>query len=73
MTIYTVVHCETKDNIQLNVTSDKVEVKTKRVYKLICLPTSEITLEKASSKYINGVLEVIILKKEKEKPEIKAD
>lgn len=54
-----------KDDIQLNVTAGKVEVKTKDFYKLIDLPTSNIDLEGASSKYKNGVLEVIIPKKDK--------
>jgi HSP20 family molecular chaperone IbpA len=63
--IYFEVRGEDKNDIQLNVTADKVEVKAKNFYKMISLPTSNIDLEKASSKYKNGVLEVKIPKKEK--------
>ncbi len=63
--IYFEVRGENKNDIQLNVTAGKVEVKAKNFYKLINLPTSNIDLEKASSKYKNGVLEVTIPKKEK--------
>ncbi|MBE0513005.1 Hsp20/alpha crystallin family protein [Candidatus Bathyarchaeota archaeon] len=63
--IYVEVPGEEKDDIQLNVTAGKVEVKAKNFYKMINLPTSSIDLEKASSKYKNGVLKVTIPKKEK--------
>ncbi len=63
--VYFDVRGEDKNDIQLNVTAGKVEVKAKNFYKLINLPTSNIDLEKASSKYKNGVLEVAIPKKEK--------
>ncbi|MDH5635833.1 MAG: Hsp20/alpha crystallin family protein, partial [Candidatus Bathyarchaeota archaeon] len=63
--IYVEVPGEEKDDIQLNVTAGNVEVKAKRFYKMIDLPTSNIDIEKASSKYKNGVLEVTIPKKEK--------
>jgi len=63
--IYVEVPGEEKDDIQLNVTAGKVEVKAKNFYKMINLPTSNIDLEKTSSKYKNGVLEVTIPKKEK--------
>jgi len=63
--IYFEVRGEKKKDIQLNVTSGKVEVKAKNFYKMINLPTSNIDLEKTSSKYKNGVLEVTIPKKEK--------
>jgi len=66
-----------KDDIQLNVTAGKVEVKTKDFYKMVNLPTSNIDLERASSKYRNGVLEVTIPKKdetmENDKRTIKID
>ena len=62
--IYFEVRGEDKNDIQLNVTAGKVEVKAKNFYKMINLPTSNISLEKASSKYKNGVLEVTIPKKE---------
>lgn len=63
--IYFEVRGEDENDIQLNVTADKVEVKAKNFYKIINLPTSNVNLEKASSKYKNGVVEVIIPKKEK--------
>ncbi len=63
--IYFEVRGEDKNDIQLNVTADKVEVKAKSFYRTIPLPTSNIDLERASSKYKNGVLEVIIPRKEK--------
>ena len=63
--IYFEVRGVDKSDIQLNVTADKVEVKAKNFYKTINLPTSNIDLEKASSKYKNGVLEVTIPKKGK--------
>jgi len=62
--IYFEVRGEDKSDIQLNVIAGKVEVKAKNFYKMINLPTSNISLEKASSKYKNGVLEVTIPKKE---------
>ena len=63
--IYVEVPGEEKDDIQLNVTAGKAEIKGKRFYKTIDLPTSNINLKKASSKYKNGVLQVTIPKKEK--------
>jgi len=63
--IYFEVRGEDKNDIQLNVLADKVEVKAKNFYKTINLPTTNIDIEKASSKYKNGVLEVTIPKKEK--------
>jgi HSP20 family molecular chaperone IbpA len=63
--IYCEVRIEDKNDIQLNVTASKVEVKAKNFYKMIDLPTCNIKLEKASSKYRNGVLEVEIPKIEK--------
>jgi HSP20 family molecular chaperone IbpA len=63
--VYFEVRGENAKDIQLNVTADKVEVKAKNFYKTINLPTSNIDLEKASSKCKNGVLEVEIPKMEK--------
>jgi HSP20 family molecular chaperone IbpA len=60
--IYFEVRGEDKNDIKLNVTAGKVEVKAKNFYKMISLPTSDLDLEKASSKYKNGVLEVTIPK-----------
>lgn len=62
--IYFEIRGVDKRNIQLNVTRDKVEVKAENFYKMINLPSSNIDLEKASSKYKNGVLEVVIPKKD---------
>jgi len=63
--IYVELPGEEEDDIQLNVTEGKVEVKAKRFYKTIEVPTSNIDIEEASSKHKNGVLEVTIPKKEK--------
>ena len=63
--IYFEVRGNTKDDMQLNVTAGKVEVKATNFYKMINLPSSNIDLEKASSKYKNGVLEVTIPKKKR--------
>ena len=63
--IYVELPGEDKDEIQLNVAEDKVEIKAKNFYKSINVPTKNIDIEKASSKYKNGVLEVTIPKKEK--------
>jgi len=63
--IYVELPGEDKDDIQLNVTAGKVEVKAKNFYKMIDLPTSNVNLEKAASKYKNGVLEVTIPKNKK--------
>jgi len=63
--IYVELPGEEKDDIQLKVVEGKVEVKAKKFYKMIEVPTSNVDIEKASSKYKNGVLEVTIPKKEK--------
>jgi HSP20 family molecular chaperone IbpA len=65
MKIYVEVPGERKDDIQLNVTAGKVEIKAKNFYKIIDLPTGNIGIQKASSKYKNGVLEITIPKKNK--------
>jgi HSP20 family molecular chaperone IbpA len=62
--IYVELPGEEKDGIQLNVTEGKAEVKAKNFYKMIDLPTRDLDIEKTSSKYKNGVLEVTIPKKE---------
>jgi len=54
-----------KNDIQLNVTQGKAEVKAKNFYKLIDLPTKDVEFEKASANYKNGVLEVVIPKAKK--------
>jgi len=63
--IYVELPGEEKDDVQLNTAEGKVEVKAKKFYKMIEVPTSNIDIEKISSKYKNGVLEVTIPKKEK--------
>ena len=65
--IYVELPGEERDDIQLNVTESRVEVKAKKFYKGIEIPTENIDVEKTSSKYKNGVLEVTIPKKEKPK------
>lgn len=62
--IYVELPGEERDDIQLNVTEGRVEVKAKKFYKGIEIPTENIDVEKTSSKYKNGVLEVTIQKKE---------
>ena len=54
-----------KNDIQLNVTQGKAEVKAKNFYKLIDLPTKDVEFEKVSANYKNGVLEVVIPKVKK--------
>ncbi len=54
---------EEKDDIHLNLTKGHLEVKGKNSYNIIDLPTRNIDIEKASSTYKNGVLQVIIPKK----------
>jgi len=54
-----------KDDIQLNVTEGRAEVKAKNFYKLINLSTKDIESEKAVANYKNGVLEVVIPKTKK--------
>jgi hypothetical protein len=56
---------------ELNVSEGQVEVKAKKFYKIIDLPTKDIEAEKAVANYKNGVLEVTIPRKIKpaeEKP-----
>jgi HSP20 family molecular chaperone IbpA len=63
--IYVELPGEEKNDVQLKVVEGKVEVKAKKFYKMIKVPTKNIDIEKASSKYKNGVLEVTIPKKDK--------
>jgi len=63
--LYVELPGEEKEDIQLNVTNGKVEVKAKKFYKETDLPTVNIDAEKTSAKYKNGVLEVTIPKTEK--------
>lgn len=63
--IYIELPGEEKDDIELNLVKGKVEVKGKKFYTMIEVPTKNIDIENASSKYKNGVLEVSIPKKGK--------
>ncbi len=58
-----------KEDIQLNVTKDEAEIKAKKFYKTLKLPTADVDAEKISASYKNGVLEAIIPKKKMEKNE----
>ena len=51
-----------KDDIQLNVTDGRAEIKAKNFYKAVDLPNRNLDSEKASANYKNGVLEVTIPK-----------
>ncbi len=67
-----------KDDIQLNVTEGRAEIKAKKFYKTVKLPTSDVGSEKASAEYKNGVLQVSIPKinkpdAEEKKHKIKID
>ena len=61
--IYFEVCGSTKDDMQVSVTTDKVEVKATNFYKMVNLPSVDLDLEKASSKCKNGVLKVTIPKR----------
>lgn len=67
-----------KDDIQLNITEGKAEIKAKNFFKRIELPTRDVDSEKASAEYKNGVLKVSIPKiketaKEEKKQKIKIE
>jgi len=51
-----------KEDIQLNITEGKAEIKAKNFYKLVDLPTRDVDSEKASADYKNGVLKATIPK-----------
>ena len=61
--IYMELPGEDKDDIKLNLTENQAEVKGKNFYKVIELPTQNIDMDKASSTYKNGVLQLTIPKK----------
>ena len=63
--LYVELPGEEKEDIQLNVANGKVEVKAKKFYKVMDVPTKNISVEKTSAKYKNGILEVTIPKAEK--------
>jgi len=65
VSIYVELPGEDRDDIQLNVTADNAEIKTSSFYKMIRLPKRDILPEKATSKYMNGILKIIIPKRRK--------
>ncbi len=62
--VYVEVPGDVKDDLQLNVTENAIEVKARNLYKMIAVP-GPIEVEKASSKYNNGVLTITLPKKAK--------
>ena len=62
--LYVELPGEEKEGIQLNVANGKFEVKAKKFYKIMDLPTRNISVENTSAKYKNGILEVTIPKAE---------
>lgn len=62
--VYLEMPGEEGEDIQLNTAEGKLEVKGEKFYKTIDLPTPDIDVEKVTSKYKNGVLQVSIPKKE---------
>jgi HSP20 family molecular chaperone IbpA len=54
-----------KNEIQLDVTDGRAEVKARNFHKFLDLPTKDVEFEKASANYKNGVLEVTIPKMKK--------
>lgn len=51
-----------KTDIQLNVSGNRAEIKAKNFRKTIDLPTAHVEVDKATTNYKNGVLEVTIPK-----------
>lgn len=51
-----------KTDIQLNVSGNRAEIKAKNFRKTIDLPTAHVEVDKATTNYRNGVLEVTIPK-----------
>ncbi|NIO37835.1 Hsp20 family protein [Candidatus Bathyarchaeota archaeon] len=64
--IYVELPGEEKESIELNVTEGEVEVKGRKFHKTIEIPTADIDIEKVSSGYKNGVLEITVPKKKKD-------
>jgi HSP20 family molecular chaperone IbpA len=60
--IYAELPGEEKDDIRLNVTENRVEIKAKNFHKVIDIPKKCMISKKASSEYKNGVLEITIPK-----------
>ena len=62
--IYVEIPGENINEIWLNIMKSQVEITTRHYYKLINLPSNSLELKMAYYKYRNGVLEIIIPKKE---------
>jgi HSP20 family molecular chaperone IbpA len=60
-----------KNDIQLNVSNGKAEIKAKKFYKILDLPTNNVDPEKIKASYKNGVLEATIPKKKLKKSDKK--
>jgi HSP20 family molecular chaperone IbpA len=58
-----------KDDIKLDITTGKIEIKAKNFHKTLDLPRKNIETKKSETKYKNGVLEITIPKKKAFKPE----
>jgi len=58
-----------KDDIQLNVTAGKAEIRAKNFHKAVELPTRNVDPEKATASYRNGVLKVRIPKRKEKAAE----
>ena len=54
-----------KTDIQLNISQRRAEIKAKNFHKEIDLPTADVEIDKATTNYKNGVLEVTIPKAKK--------
>ncbi|MBS7632603.1 Hsp20/alpha crystallin family protein [Candidatus Bathyarchaeota archaeon] len=61
--IYVELPGEEKEDIKPDIKEDKVEIRARNFYKQLKLPTSNIDVDKASSDYKNGVLNITIPKK----------
>lgn len=62
--IYAEMPGEEKRNINLNVTENRLEIKTPRTSQEIELPNRDLDTDEMASEYKNGVLEITIPKKE---------
>lgn len=60
--IYVELPGEEKEDIKLNTTEDKLEIKAKNFHKTVELPERHFAIETMSSEYKNGVLEITIPK-----------
>jgi len=63
ITIYVELPGEEKEDIQLHLREDGLEVKAKNFFKIIKLPKSNLETDPLTSEYKNGVLKITISKK----------